>query len=536
MAFDITVPTSAGSSLQVTLTPGQSLFVVGANGTGKSSLMHRVFSAHSYRAHRISAHRQTWFSSNAMNLSPEQKRQTETQMTQSDVTPQARWKDDYSGTRPSIAIFELIDAENVRARQIAAAVDDLNIELARKLATQDAPIKIINELLRLSNIPVEISAHQNGHVLASRRGSQPYSIAELSDGERNALLIAADVLTAPTGTLLVIDEPERHLHRSIISPLLSLLFARRADCSFVISTHDVSLPADNSSARTLLLRGCTYAGNTVQAWDADLVAGNADIDDSIMRDILGSRRRILFVEGQPHSLDAPLYALLFPDVSIVPKESCRDVIQATVGIRNASTLLYVQAFGLIDNDRRAPDDIARLGTQGVFALSDYSVESIYYSPQLQKLVSTRHSAVTGQSHAESLVRASEAALLAIAPHKKRLAERAVERTLRNEVERQLPTRAQIFSGQPIQILIDTAQAVQVELDTINILHEKSDLEGLLRKYPLRETAALAEIARKLGFQGREQYEAAVRKLLMDDQAALQLVRSLFGGLAGALSA
>ena len=89
-------------------------------------------------------------------------------------------------------------------------------------------------------------------VVASRNGSTPYSVAELSDGERNAFLIAADILTAGTGTLLLIDEPERHLHRSIISPLLSLLFAKRKDCFFVVSTHEVMLPLDNPAAQTLL--------------------------------------------------------------------------------------------------------------------------------------------------------------------------------------------------------------------------------------------------------------------------------------------
>ena len=43
--------------------------------------------------------------------------------------------------------------------------------------------------------------------------------AELSDGERNALLIGSDVLTTEPNSLIILDEPERHLHRSIISPL-----------------------------------------------------------------------------------------------------------------------------------------------------------------------------------------------------------------------------------------------------------------------------------------------------------------------------
>ena len=209
------------------------------------------------------------------------------------------------------------------------------LKLVKELAKKDPPIKIVNELLRLSNIPVTIAIQENAQVVASKNGSAPYSIAELSDGERNAILIAANVLTAKEGTLLLIDEPERHLHRSIISPLLTLLFAKRPDCAFVVSTHDVMLPLDNPSARTLLIRGCTYDGSTVTAWDADVVAPGSGIDDDLKRDILGARRKILFVEGTESSLDKPIYSLIFPEISVIAKGSCRDVERAVLSIRDA---------------------------------------------------------------------------------------------------------------------------------------------------------------------------------------------------------
>ena len=220
--------------------------------------MYRFYAAHHGTSRRISAHRQTWFTSNAVTLSPEQKRTAESNIQNTDTNAQSRWKDDYAAQRAHIAIYDLIDAENVRARSIAGAVDGDDIALAKTLAKKDAPIKIINEILRLSNLPIEISVHQNEQVVARKAGSPPFSIAELSDGERNALLIAANVLTVPPGTLLLIDEPERHLHRSIISPLLTLLFAKRPDCGFVVSTHEVMLPVDNPAARTLLLRACVH--------------------------------------------------------------------------------------------------------------------------------------------------------------------------------------------------------------------------------------------------------------------------------------
>jgi predicted ATPase len=92
--------------------------------------------------------------------------------------------------------------------------------------------------------------------MARKNDGTEFSAAQLSDGERKALQIAGSVLTAPPGTLFLIDEPERHLHRSIISPLLIQLFERRRDCGFIISTHDHDLPLDAFEARTLLLRSC----------------------------------------------------------------------------------------------------------------------------------------------------------------------------------------------------------------------------------------------------------------------------------------
>ena len=319
MAYRLTIPRPLGGPLELDVDAGQSLFVLGANGTGKSGVMHHFYAAHRDQALRISAHRQTWMNSNAISLSPEQKRSSETSIVSFDAHPNARWRDDYSTQRAGIAIYDLIDAENVRARAIAAAVTGDDMEGAKELAKRQAPVAIINELLRLSNIPVEISVRENEQVLASKSGSPPYSVAELSDGERNALLLGASVLTAKSGTLILIDEPERHLHRSIISPLLKHLFARRPDCAFVVSTHDVDLSLDHPGARNLLVRGCSVAASSFTAWDVDLVPPGAHVDEDLKRDIFGARRKLLFVEGAGGSLDAPLYGIVFPESQSSPR-------------------------------------------------------------------------------------------------------------------------------------------------------------------------------------------------------------------------
>ncbi|MEG4115443.1 MULTISPECIES: AAA family ATPase [unclassified Microcoleus] len=542
MSFDFNIPRTTGEPLNITINVGDKVFIMGANGTGKSSLMqHLYMSLHYYgqtnnNVRRISAHRQTWFSSTTMDLSSQQKRNFENNMRSGDTNLDSRWKDDYASQRASISIYDLIDAENVRARSIAGAVDSQNMEYAKTLSKEDAPIKIINELLRLSNIPIEISVGENDQVIASKCGGTPYSVAELSDGERNALLIAANVLTVKSGTLVLIDEPERHLHRSIISPLLTHLFSKRDDCAFIVSTHDVMLPLDNPSARTLLIRGCTYAGSSVSGWDVDIVPPETEIDDDIKKDIFGGRRKILFIEGTENSLDKPLYSLVFPNVSIIAKSSCRDVEHTVSSIRDSANLHWVHALGIVDNDRRPEADINRLKEKGIYALPVFSVESIYYHPHIQDLIAQRHAVVTGNDESKLLASAKIAAIEAIKPCIKRLSDRTAEKAIREEFFRNLPKKEDIKDGIPINVSIDVAKFVKQEYERLQYALNAGNVAEIISRYPVRETPALDKIAKALGFQNCKQYEGAVRKLLIDDKEALIFVKSLFGTLASDIEA
>ncbi len=317
--FQFNIPSVSGETIVFGLGVGDVLYLLGANGTGKSSLVSQLFGQYRNNTKRISAHRQTWFESNTLDMTPRNRQDLENNARSQDAQPQARYRDWNPGGRASMAIYDLIDADTLQERKIASFVRAGNIEVAQKEAQSPSPIQVINELMRLSNLPIEISVEEGQKIVARKNGGDGYSVAELSDGERNAFLIAADVLTAKPSTLILIDEPERHLHRSIISPLLKLLFDRRSDCAFIISTHELMLPLDTPKASTLLVRGCEYEGHSVRAWTADLLTPGADIDDALKGDILGSRRKMIFVEGTAHSLDAPLYSLLFPRFRSSPK-------------------------------------------------------------------------------------------------------------------------------------------------------------------------------------------------------------------------
>ena len=530
MSFDLNFPAQNAHGLTLQLEAGETLFVLGANGTGKSSLMFHFAQRNLGKTRKISAHRQTWMNTDALDMTPATKLQTEQNIQNTDRNLKSRYRDDYAAQRASMTIYELIDAENVRARGITALVDAGDMEAAAETAREDAPITVINELLRQANIPINISIRKNERVMASKDGGPEYSAAELSDGERNALLIAGNILTAPSGTLLIIDEPERHLHRSIISPLLSQLFELRSDCGFVVSTHDHDLPLEVPGAQILLLRSCNFNGQNVQSWEADELSAGTPIDDILKRDLLGARRRILFVEGNGSSLDKPLYNLIFPMVSVITKGSCHDVERAVVGVRAGEGFHWLRAFGVADGDGYAPDQIQVKRDKGVYVLPFYSVEAIYFHPQIIKRIAARMGAIKGDDAPALIEKALAAGVAAIADHTERLSLKVAKKSVRKLITEQIPNDDDLLVSQPVTLQNNATAILAKRKEELDAAVANSDWETILTKSPVRESSALADIATALGFPKMRDYEKAVRHLLAEDDEALAFVRGLFDNL------
>ena len=349
-------------------------------------------------------------------------------------------------------------------------------------------------------------------------------------------LIGANVLTADAGTVIIIDEPERHLHRSIVSPLLSTLFQKRLDCVFIISTHDVFLPLDNKEAATLLIRSCSWQGKTANGWDTDLLEPNADVSEDVKRAILGARRTVLFIEGTDSSLDKQIYEILFPKVSIVPKGNSTEVERAAKGVRSTESLNWVTSYGLIDPDDRTPDQLEGLRAAGVYGLDCYSVESLYYHPEMVSRLAVIHAQVTGEEATQLNTNALADAFASITQHRKRLCARMVGRKVKHAITKVLPDHRFIAANDVFNSQLDLKSYLKKECVKFDAFVTDNDTAGLISRYPIRETQALTAIASRLGFQTEKQYEMSVRKMLIDDENARNAARDLFGNLAAVLSA
>ncbi|MCY3899726.1 MAG: AAA family ATPase [Caldilineaceae bacterium] len=497
------IPTYSEDPLRLSLNPGDRLYVVGANGSGKSALIqHLVSTNRNKKIRRISAHRRTWLQSGSLDITPQARRQFDESATRQEVREESRWSDRYAQERQSAVLFDLIALENERARHITSLVDSHETEKAEKASsTKASPFDQLNDLLSLGNLAIKLQHSKGEEILARHQMAEDsFSIAQMSDGERNAAIIAATILTVEPGTVLLIDEPERHLHRAIIEPFLSALFQLRNDCAYLISTHEIALPVADNEAHSLIVRSCTWNGNKASAWDLEFLEANEGLPDDLKRAILGSRKRILFVEGtESKSLDLPIYSALFPDIFIVPKGSHSDVQKAVAGLRSSQDHHRVEAFGLIDRDNCSDDDVMRLAKGFVFALEVYSVESLYYCSEAIAAIAKWQSDSLAQDADEMFESAIEAALDTLRGDDlaARMAARRTERMVRNRIWNSLPTWKDLKGKTQFdfQMKIDTAYSD--ELARFETLLSSGELDELVARFPLRESGAFPAICRSL---------------------------------------
>lgn len=530
MQIDWDIPRISEQPLKLTLEVGSRLFIVGTNGSGKSALIQQFVSSNAgKKIKRISAHRQTWFESGRINLTPYTRKQFEQSNAHYERETSARWMDYDSGQKQMAVLFDLVAKENERARRIAQFHDEKNIEEAQRISAESkSPFERINKLLGLGSLAITLE-FEGEDILARHKGvSEIFSIEKMSDGERNAVIIAATVLTVERGTLLLIDEPERHLHRAIIEPFLSALFDQRKDCAFLISTHEIELPLANPEAQVLVVRSCRWQGDSPSAWDAELLEANVDLPEDLKRAILGSRKKILFVEGKHQSLDLPLYDALFPGILVVSKGGCGDVIKAVKGLRSSESLHNIDAFGLIDRDNRTDEEVNQLEESGIFALRVCSAESIYYCSDAIAAVARRQAESLGSDADEMEKSAKREVFDALNENglAKRMAARRCERIVRKKILSQIPDWKSIERNLDVNFNLSIGPLFSDELARFKNFVDGENLDEIFARYPLRESHILDAVAKTLELTKTNYKQTLLSRIRDDAELAKKLKRRI----------
>lgn len=198
-----------------------------------------------------------------------------------------------------------------------------------------------------------------------------YSFNELSDGEKAIFYYIGHVISARENSYIIIDEPENHLHPSICNKVWDILEKTREDCKFVYITHNLEFA---SSRNSTILWNKEFI--PPYDWKFDILEKNDFLPEHLMLEILGTKKKVCFCEGEQSSLDIKLYTVLFPELTIIPVKGHRDVISCVDAINKQFDGFLPKTIGIIDGDYHTTEQIKKWEEKQVFSLSVNEVENI----------------------------------------------------------------------------------------------------------------------------------------------------------------
>ena len=378
---------------KIQITENNSVVIIGANGSGKSKLGAWIEQDDMEGVHRIVAQRNLNFQE---NIPLKNYKQAKDMVFYGAIDPGSKKQKSQKYNYGKSYTTKLLDDFDDVLAAIIALKNNENDEYIKackeaEKAGANKPDTTKNVIDKLIEIWDFIFPHRKLILedakffaeLTKCDNTEKYSSTQMSDGERAALYLISQVLCVPKNKTLIIDEPEVHLHRSIMNRLWQTLENYRPDCLFIYITHDTQFAAMHRNSDKIWIK--EFDGKNWQLAKID----NSDIPEDLLLDILGNRKNVLFVEGDSNSYDTKLYQELYPDYYVVPCGSCTQVILRTKAFNKSTSLHHCEVYGVIDKDYRCEYELESLKKDNIFALKVAEVESLFVTPKLISVIAQR---------------------------------------------------------------------------------------------------------------------------------------------------
>ena len=340
--------------------------IIGANGAGKTSLINELRKNSIDEMYVLPAQKLLYFVSNTHNRNGITKEKyiqdlKEVNIKYDTIEIQTHQiEDDFSGTFTKLITLWVKDFAKVMTDN-ARGVGEVSIALLDRVE------QIWNQIFP----EITFYPESDDRVLEVVRNGDKYSINGLSDGERCVLFYIGNVLLAPENSYIVVDEPETFLNGAVYNELWDLLISERPDCQFIFASHNMDFVQSRTNA--------TYIWcNKFEApydFDYEQLEESQEFPLSILAEVSGTRKPILFCEGTKTSIDYQIYSKLFSEFCFVkPVQGHKQVIQHTKAYNDLQLLHGNTAYGIIDNDWMNESSIQEQKEQNIFVLPFNEVE------------------------------------------------------------------------------------------------------------------------------------------------------------------
>ena len=370
----------------------KSIVLIGANGAGKTRMSIWIDENNpDINIHRISAQK-------SLNL-PQMVSPTEIQMAEEEFlygtsNDNKEWLKQYGkkssrwGNSPET--YLLNDYEKLMQFLMTENYEK-SIEYREKHKNGHEEFDNDTRLEKIKEIWEDVILHRKikicaGKIETSNRNEDDYyNGCEMSDGERAIFYFIGEVLCAKENSLIIIDEPENHLHKSILVRLWNAIECSRPDCMFLYITHNLDFASSRINSQIVWVKEFFVE----DGWKYDLL-DDINSSDSLKLEIMGNRQKVLLVEGTASkSIDRKLYSKVYPEFNIIPMESCNAVVQTTKAYNQTNNLHYEEVKGIIDRDRRDEEEIAKLKKNNIFVPKVAEIENLFLITDVIRIVAEK---------------------------------------------------------------------------------------------------------------------------------------------------
>ena len=342
--------------------------IIGANGSGKSSLINELRKNSIDEMYVLPAQKLLYFVSNIHDRNGISRERYIQDLKKVDLKYE------------TIDLYQTKienDFSNKFTKLITLLVKDYtNIVTRRSRKEKDLPLTLWDRVEYIWNqifSEIKFELEPDDRVVKVEKNGSKYSINGLSDGERCILFYIGSVLLAPENSYIVVDEPETFLNAAVYNELWDLLISERHDCQFIFASHNM----DFVQSRTNAIYVWCKKFEAPYDFDYELLEDSQEMPLSLLTEVSGTRKPILFCEGTKTSIDYQIYSKLFSEFCFVkPVQGHKQVIQHTKAYNNLQLLHGNTAYGIIDNDWMDESSIQVYKEQGIFVLPFNEVEMI----------------------------------------------------------------------------------------------------------------------------------------------------------------
>ena len=352
--------------------------IIGANGSGKSSLINELRKNNINEIFILPAQKLLYFISNINDRNGITKekyiqhlKEVDIKYDTIDLYP-SRIENDFSNTFSELITLLVKDYTNIVTR--------------RSRKEKDLPLTLWDRVEQIWNkIFPEISFHlePDNRVVEVEKNGSKYSINGLSDGERCILFYIGNVLLAPEDSYIIVDEPETFLNAAIYNELWDLLISERLDCQFIFASHNMDFVQSRTNASYMWCKKFEAPYNL----DYQILEESQEMPFSLLTEVSGTKKPILFCEGTKTSIDYQIYSKLFSDFCFVkPVQGHKQVIQYTKAYNKLKELYGNIAYGIIDYDWMDEARIESYKKKNIFVLPFNEIEMLLIDEEIVKFV------------------------------------------------------------------------------------------------------------------------------------------------------